>query len=379
MRVLYFTYPWFLDFSIEYIKELSKKTELHVIVLCPENRNSATIFKLEEKVSYQKNKFYSLNDLAGNLKSIDVYKEYTKDCASFSFSFGPKKWLSTSSFSYNYQIYKYIQKLQVDIIHFDDLSIDLLWMSWFIRNKKILVNVHDPIAHTGEVNRRRKIIRKVYYPKVNKFITFSKYSAQAFFESYGYRSETLSLTPYNFYKSYETKKTSIENYFLFFGRVSEYKGIEDLIKAFIVLKEKYNVNLIIAGKNAYNYAIPEEYLNIAGITIYNKFIENDEMASLIKNCIAVVCPYKDATQSGVVMTSFAFEKQVVTSRVGGLYEPINEHNGKVYDRTKVGALEKVLIEILEEENKETVHVVKESNKALYNVEKLKLIYEILQK
>ena len=25
MRVLYFTYPWFLDFSIEYIKELSKK------------------------------------------------------------------------------------------------------------------------------------------------------------------------------------------------------------------------------------------------------------------------------------------------------------------------------------------------------------------
>ena len=57
MKVLYFTYPWFLDFSIEYIKELSKKTALHVVVLCPENRTSSTIFKLEEKVPYKKINF----------------------------------------------------------------------------------------------------------------------------------------------------------------------------------------------------------------------------------------------------------------------------------------------------------------------------------
>lgn len=379
MKTLYFTYPWFLDFSIEYIKELSKKITLHVVVLCPENRDSATIFKLNEKVAYKKNKFYNLDELKGNLNNVEVYKEYTKDCASFSFSFGPEKWLSTASLSYNYQIYKYINKLQVDIIHFDDLSIDLLWMSWFIRNKKIIVNVHDPIAHSGEVNNRRKIIRKAYYPKVNKFLTFSEYSNKAFFNSYGYTSETLSLTPYYFYKNYKTQKPDIDKYILFFGRVSEYKGIEDLIKAFIAVREKYPVNLVIAGKNVYNYAIPEALVNQEGITIYNRFIENEEMAALIKNCIAVVCPYKDATQSGVVMTSFAFEKQVITSKVGGLYEPISKANGKVYDRTIPGALEKVLIEVLEEEKKQPIHAVNESNKALFNVDKLKLIYESLQK
>ena len=42
-----------------------------------------------------------------------------------------------------------------------------------------------------------------------------------------------------------------------------------------------------------------------------------------RQCKYVVCPYTDATQSGVVMTAFAFGKPVIATRVGGLEEVVS--------------------------------------------------------
>ena len=42
----------------------------------------------------------------------------------------------------------------------------------------------------------------------------------------------------------------------------------------------------------------------------------------------MVCPYTDATQSGVIMSSFAFNKPVIATNVGGLPEMVkHEHYG----------------------------------------------------
>ena len=43
---------------------------------------------------------------------------------------------------------------------------------------------------------------------------------------------------------------------------------------------------------------------------------------MIKNSIFVVCPYKDATQSGVIMSAFAFNKPVIATNVGGFPEQV---------------------------------------------------------
>ena len=45
---------------------------------------------------------------------------------------------------------------------------------------------------------------------------------------------------------------------------------------------------------------------------------------MLSKSVCTVCPYKDSTQSGVVMTSYAFDVPVIATRVGGMPEFIED-------------------------------------------------------
>ena len=100
--------------------------------------------------------------------------------------------------------------------------------------------------------------------------------------------------------------------------------------------EKVNMNipelkLIVAGGGKYYFDI-EKYLSHPYISIQNRFIPDDELASLIQQSEFVVIPYVEATQSGVIMSSYAFDKPCVATKVGGLPEMvIDGYNGTVVE------------------------------------------------
>jgi glycosyltransferase involved in cell wall biosynthesis len=54
-------------------------------------------------------------------------------------------------------------------------------------------------------------------------------------------------------------------------------------------------------------------------------IPNERLGELFQTASLVVCPYVNATQSGVALTAFAFGRPVVATRVGGLPEYV--HHG----------------------------------------------------
>ena len=76
-----------------------------------------------------------------------------------------------------------------------------------------------------------------------------------------------------------------------------------------------------AGGGKFHFDV-SEYEALDYIGIRNRFIPDDEMVALIKNCAFMVCPYTDATQSGVIMSAFAFNKPVIATDVGGLPEMV---------------------------------------------------------
>lgn len=78
-----------------------------------------------------------------------------------------------------------------------------------------------------------------------------------------------------------------------------------------------------------------------------------ELAELLFACDIVVCPYKDATQSGVVMTAFSMQKPVVASNVGGLSESIVEgQNGLLVPPCNSQKLAEAIIDILQDDGKQ---------------------------
>ena len=89
---------------------------------------------------------------------------------------------------------------------------------------------------------------------------------------------------------------------LFFGRISPYKGIEYLCEAMKKVHESVpEANLTIAGGGKMYFDF-SKYANLDYIKLVNRYIPTEELAHLLHSCDFTVCPYTDATQSGVIMT-----------------------------------------------------------------------------
>ena len=94
-----------------------------------------------------------------------------------------------------------------------------------------------------------------------------------------------------------------------------------------VFREFPDEQLIIAGKRHPGFDINDNFLNTYrnNITLIEKHIPNDELATLIKQAKFIVCPYKDATQSGVLMTAFGLNTPVIATNVGSFPEFIQDN------------------------------------------------------
>lgn len=339
MDVLYVCSPALLDYSAEQINDLKMHVNLHVIVVVFLHSPNHSIFKLvtDHKIS---NGIYTFTEIKDKIENVSIFEEYFKNCKTVNFVFFSPK-LGINIFITNLKILNLCNRINPQIIHFDDISFRLILFALFTRNKKTVLNVHDPLPHSGEKKRITDSIRSVIFKRISAFCTFSNFSYRQFKNRYSpsaYLLE-LKLIPYKSYLFFEKKeviginKGENEIVILFFGRISEYKGIDELLLTFAKLKKKFlNLKLVLAGTGTYNYHIPQELIGSLSLIILNRFILQNEIQSIFEQADVLICPYRDATQSGVLMTAAVFGIPSIVSNVGALPEYIVEgENGYVYD------------------------------------------------
>jgi len=156
--------------------------------------------------------------------------------------------------------------------------------------------------------------------------------------------EKIVYTPHPVYDNYgdlmskEEAQKEIEldpdkKYILFFGLIRAYKGLDLLLEAFGLIKNKFtNINLLVAGEF---YDDKEIYLKIIRdlqmenrVVIHDKFIPNDKVRCYFSACDLVAQTYKSATQSGITQIAVHFRKSMLLTKVGGLSEIIeNQKHG----------------------------------------------------
>ena len=122
-------------------------------------------------------------------------------------------------------------------------------------------------------------------------------------------------------------------------KISPYKGLDYLLPAIEQIHQEYpDCRLVVAGGGRYHFDI-SHYQRLDYIDIRNRFIPNEELVALIQNCVFMVCPYTDATQSGVIMSAFACNKPVIATNVGGLPEMVkHQRYGLIIKEKNVDAL-----------------------------------------
>ncbi|MDA0378110.1 MAG: glycosyltransferase [Bacteroidetes bacterium] len=111
---------------------------------------------------------------------------------------------------------------------------------------------------------------------------------------------------------------------LFFGLVRRYKGVDILLEAMAHMHTE--VLLVVAGEwyedRAEAEALIEQHGLAERVRLVDRYIPDADVATYFSAADAVVQPYRQATQSGVVQTAFHFGVPVVVSGVGGLPEMV---------------------------------------------------------
>jgi glycosyltransferase involved in cell wall biosynthesis len=237
----------------------------------------------------------------------------------------------------------FLIRMHIDIIHLTFIY-DLTLL--FLHNK-IFLMLHDPIPHSDVRSKKDFLYRKIAFHFIKNYILANRNQKDEFISKYKLKQKNIYITRfgiYNYLHRYVNSNAGNERnnekeYILFFGRITSYKGLDFLFPAMKIVNETHNIKLVVAGYCQKYYFDISGYNNCPYIEIINKFIPDNELAALIQNSLFVVCPYTDATQSGVVMSSFAFDVPVLATDVGGLKEYVeHEKSGYIVSAKNIAEL-----------------------------------------
>jgi glycosyltransferase involved in cell wall biosynthesis len=123
-----------------------------------------------------------------------------------------------------------------------------------------------------------------------------------------------------------------EKTLLFFGRITPYKGLEYLVAASRqILAEHKDYRVIIAGKpeacEEYWNTLQDELRQLVKqgrVLLHPDFIPDDEIEIYFKAADALVLPYREIYQSGVLFLAYSFGLPVLAADVGSLKDDIVE-------------------------------------------------------
>lgn len=199
---------------------------------------------------------------------------------------------------------------------------------------KLMAICHNIIPHERRIG--DKTLSKYFLKKIDYFIPLSdqvKKDLFLFVKNPVYKLLPLpvfSLFGERVDKEKAKKHLNIidKNVLLFFGFIRDYKGLDVLIEAFVLVRKEMDVKLIVAGEF---YESEEKYLNIISkyhlensIILKKDFIPTSEVKYYFSASDAVVLPYKSATQSGIVQVAVNFCMPVIAANVGGIGEVIED-------------------------------------------------------
>jgi glycosyltransferase involved in cell wall biosynthesis len=257
------------------------------------------------------------------------------------------------------------------------LGVDVVNITWpprrnkillYLLRKKLVLTLHDPFPHSAKNNREFEFCRKLAFRWIPKIILLNDAQTEKFCEVYKFPRNRLFhawLGKYDCINYLSEKSSSSQEnlvglpeslrgqkYILFFGLIAPYKGVEFLLQAFGKLQQAHpDVKLLIAGSGKL-YFDESLYRGNANVVLMNHYVPLAQLASLLKNALFTVCPYKDATQSGVVQTAFSMGTPIVATDVGNFAQAIeNGKSGVIVPPCDADALAEAMSDLVEHPEK----------------------------
>lgn len=247
------------------------------------------------------------------------------------------------AFLFSMKLKKLIKKNGIKkILIFDECEWFLIFLYYALRklNLEWYIYIHDPLSHTGEkkgIRFVRDFVYKHIIPRCKViFVSYTRaieelrkdraiFSDKEIIVQYLPRMKELEFDDLR--RDMESGKLENEFDIAFFGRLEDYKGIDVLIDALEILKNKYRheYKTIIVGSRGDRKDIVRQYAKLnSNVTFIDKYIESRELAEYIAKSRVVVLAYRDATGTQTVQVANYYNKPVIANDVGCFNEYV-EH------------------------------------------------------
>ena len=256
---------------------------------------------------------------------------------------------------------KLIKNHATDLIYvtIDIPSPELVTTMWLCnrRGLPLVGAIHDTRPHPGDnVSVRHAWLQLKAIELCDQLIVHSRALAEDLSNVYGLDERTINIVPHGNYDMYlhagsqpPTAK-AVSGRVLLFGRMLEYKGIDVLVKAAYLAREKApELKIVLAGRGPELDRLEPHLRSSPDLfEVRNRFVPVSEVAELFTSANLVVIPYLEASQSGPLHLAFTFGRPVVASRVGAIPETVDDgHEGLLVTPGDPAALAGAMVRIIQ--------------------------------
>jgi glycosyltransferase involved in cell wall biosynthesis len=266
---------------------------------------------------------------------------------------------------------RYIEKAKPDILHYQWVLVPtldrLMFKRFQVMGIPLVYTAHNILPHE-----ERRWHRKEYaslYKTVSQIIVHSKSNRRELMETFTLDAAKIYVIPQGNFSDFSGEALSREEakqmlgidskqrVILFFGLIKRYKGLEYLIRAFPLVKDRLpRTKLLIVGKPNEDFSPYENLVADLGIMedviTHLRFIPHKEVVVYFCAADVVVLPYLKTYQSAVLFTAYTFGRPVIATATGGLPEVIKQDkSGYLVPPADEQMLAEAICEVLSNEMK----------------------------
>ncbi len=288
-------------------------------------------------------------------------------------------------------IIRLTKERKVKVIHFQWLLSARFDYKFIYRLQKMGIKVvytaHNLLPHEFRIS-DKKVYRRIYQA-VDKIIVHAQQNKKTLIELFNIPEKKIAVIPHGNYfslREINPELTLIEArrilglekddfYLLFFGNIRPYRGLDTLLKAMAYLRNIPQIKLIVAG-DIKDEAICEDLVDLLrvrdSVNFYLTYIPLKYLGQYFYSADLVVLPYYQVYQSGAIQLAYAFHRPVISTRVGGIPEVVDEgKSGLLIPPGDERALAKAILKLYNLPREK----LREMGEYAYNLAKTKFSWE----